>query len=62
MQLTSVLLPEPFGPMRPRRSPWSNVEVDAVERDEAAEALGHAFDLEQRGGHAATACPRGSLP
>ncbi len=39
MQLTSVDLPEPFGPIRPRRSPVRDGEVHAVERHEAAEAL-----------------------
>ena len=39
MQLTRVLLPEPFGPIRPSRSPCSTVEVDFVERDKAAEPL-----------------------
>ena len=48
-QLTSVLLPEPLGPIRPSRSPSVHVEVDAVQRDEAAEALADAFDLQQRG-------------
>ena len=46
MQLTSVLLPEPFGPIRPSRSPGCDVEIDAVERDEAAEALA---DIARRG-------------
>ena len=51
MQLTSVDLPEPFGPIRPTRSPCATVEIDAVERDEAAEALADILDLEQRRGH-----------
>ena len=52
MQLTSVLLPEPFGPIRPSRSPARDLEVDAVERDEAAEALAEPVDVEQRRAHA----------
>ena len=51
MQLTSVDLPEPFGPIRPTRSPGCDRQVDAVERDEAAEALAEILDVEQRLGH-----------
>ena len=39
MQLTRVDLPEPFGPIRPEPLALLHLEVDAVERDEAAEAL-----------------------
>ena len=39
MQLTSVDLPEPFGPIRPSALARRDREIDAVERDEAAEAL-----------------------
>jgi hypothetical protein len=39
-----------------------HVEVDAFEGDEAAEALGQAFDLEQGGGHAGTGRPLGCGP
>ena len=46
MQLTSVLLPEPFGPIRPSRSPGWTSSVDAVERDEAAEALADVIDVQ----------------
>ena len=40
MQLISVVLPEPFGPIRPKRSPGTDIDADIVERDEAAEAFG----------------------
>ena len=59
MQLTSVLLPEPFGPIRPSRSPGCTSSVDAVERDEAAEALADIVDMQQRG-HGLP--PRASVP
>ena len=45
MQLISVVLPEPFGPIRPKRSPVRDVEADPVQRGEAAEVLGQALDL-----------------
>ena len=48
MQLTSVLLPDPFGPIRPRRSPGCTSRSTALERDEAAEALADTPHLEQR--------------
>ena len=51
MQLTSVDLPEPFGPISPSRSPLCDFEIDAVERDEAAKALADIVDLEKRRGH-----------
>ena len=38
MQLTRVLLPEPFGPISPTRSPCA-LQLDAIERDKASEAL-----------------------
>ena len=44
MQLTNVLLPEPFGPIRPTRSPALIEQIDPVERDEAAEALAEIVD------------------
>ena len=52
MQLTSVLLPEPFGPISPSRSPSADAEIDTVERDEAAEMLAQLAYLQQRRGHA----------
>ncbi len=39
MQLKVVLLPEPFGPIRPRISPSSTVEGHVVDGGEAAERL-----------------------
>ena len=47
MQLISVVLPEPFGPIRPNRSPLPDVDADIVERGEAAEGLGKRSDLQQ---------------
>ena len=38
MMSNSVVLPAPFGPMRPRISPSSSVEVDVVDGADAAEA------------------------
>ena len=49
MQLNSVDLPQPFGPIRPRISPSLHVEADAVDRGDAAEALLDVADLEDRG-------------
>ena len=46
MQFTSVLLPEPFGPIRPTRSP-GDVQLDIGQCDEAAEALAQAGDLQE---------------
>ena len=43
-----VVLPEPFGPTRPRISPGMHMEADAVERAEAAEALDQLLDPQQR--------------
>ena len=51
MQLISVVLPEPFGPMRPKRSPGRTSRLTPDERREAAEALDDAVDREQRLGH-----------
>ena len=39
-QLKNVLLPAPLGPMMARISPRPDLEIDAVERGEAAEAHG----------------------
>ena len=48
MQLISVVLPEPFGPIRPKRSPWLNIDADIVERGEAAEtSWSSGSDLQQ---------------
>ena len=39
MQLIRVVLPEPFGPMMPSRSPARSVKVDALQRLDGPEAL-----------------------
>ena len=41
--LTSVVLPAPFGPIRPSISPRASVRADVIDRDEAAEADGHTL-------------------
>ena len=48
IRLTIVLLPEPFGPIRPRISPLRDREIDAVDRAHAAEMLGEALELKHR--------------
>ena len=42
------LLPAPFGPRKPKVSPAFDGEVDAVDGDEVAVALGEAVRLDQR--------------
>ena len=44
MQLKSVVLPAPLGPMRPTISPRLDGERDVAVGDEAAEALGARLD------------------
>jgi hypothetical protein len=44
-----VVLPAPFGPMRPRISPWRSDEVDVVDGGDAAEALDSPCALEHDG-------------
>ena len=39
MLLSSVVLPEPFGPMRPMISPSATVKLDTVQRPQAAKGL-----------------------
>jgi len=51
MQLTSVLLPEPLGPIRPTFA-FGDVEIHRIERDESAETLAQLAYLQQRRGHA----------
>ena len=46
---TSVVLPAPFGPIRPRISPCAERDVDAVERLHALEVNGDAERLEAHG-------------
>ena len=48
MTLNSVVLPAPFGPIRPVIEPGLDVEVDVVHGDVPAEAHGGAPHLEQR--------------
>ena len=45
--LTSVVLPAPFGPIRPRISPLLSYEVDAVDGVNTAEVDLEAAGLEQ---------------
>ena len=47
MRIVEVL-PAPFGPRNPNASPGCDAEVDAVDRDEVAEALREAVTLDQR--------------
>ena len=48
MTLNAVVLPAPFGPIRPEIVPCLDVERDAVEGDDAAEAQGDLPNREQR--------------
>ena len=45
IRLTSVVLPAPFGPIRPRISPGVHVEADVLDGHDAAEALGGVAHL-----------------
>ena len=47
MTLNAVVLPAPFGPMRPEMWPCLDVERDAVEGDDSAEAHGDVPYLEE---------------
>ena len=60
--LKTVVLPAPFGPIRPKISP-SRTSDDAVERDHAAEAHGQRAQLQQRAvvGHRGAGGLRGGL-
>ena len=49
----SVVLPAPFGPMMACNSPCAMPSVDVVGGDDAAEALGETFGLQQRFSHGA---------
>jgi hypothetical protein len=49
MQLKSVDLPQPFGPIRPEDLALLHVEADAVDRLDAAKALLDVADFEDRG-------------
>ena len=48
IRLSTVVLPEPFGPIRPTISPRADREARLVDRDQAAEAPCAGRDLEQR--------------
>ena len=48
-QLKNVVLPAPFGPISPTRSPASTVEVDVVEGDDAGERLADVVASQHRG-------------
>ena len=58
--VSSVLLPEPLGPMIATSSPWSTDEVDVVERVDLGRALavglGHLRAARARAGHRRTPC------
>ena len=58
MTLNSVVLPAPFGPMRPVTTPGLGGEVDRVEGEPAAEADADAGDLERA--HPASTASSGS--
>ena len=47
MTLKAVVLPAPFGPIRPETMPSRDVERDPVERDDAAEPKRDVADGEQ---------------
>ena len=53
-RLKTVVLPDPFGPIRPVIVPCLDGERAVVDGDDAAEPLVRAFDLEQRAHDAAT--------
>ena len=48
IRLKVVLLPEPFGPIRPRISPCADLKGNLVDGQEASEALGQPLDCEHR--------------
>ena len=48
MQLSSVLLPAPFGPISPTIGSGLEREADAAERMDAAEIHRHVFDRKTR--------------
>ena len=45
----NVDFPAPFGPSNPTHSPDWHVEIEFLDRDEVAEALGHASCADGRG-------------
>ena len=44
--LTSVVLPAPFGPIRPRTSPFADADRHLAQRLQAAEMPGHVLKTE----------------
>ena len=48
--LMMVVLPEPFGPRKPKSSPLPTLEADVVDRGERAEADGEVIGCDD-GGH-----------
>ena len=48
MRMVEVL-PAPLGPRKPKASPGCDVEVDAVDGGEVAEALGQPAGMDERG-------------
>ena len=46
MQLNTVVLPAPFGPISAVMSPRAAVEGEIVDRDQAAEAHGQMLDAQ----------------
>ena len=47
MQLNTVVLPAPFGPISAVMVPCVDLEGQIVDRDQAAEAHGQVLDAEQ---------------
>ena len=62
MQLNSVVLPAPFGPIRPEDLALVQRERDAVQRDDAAEPQREVANLEQRAARDRRTRRRGAAP
>ena len=64
MQRSSVLLPEPLGPITQTTYPFGDLEVDAAQHLEVAEALVHALESSSivRSGMPGQPAPRWNLP
>ena len=57
--LSSVVLPDPLGPMMPTISPGIDAEGDVGHRDEAGEALAEAAHLKRHASPSRrSGCPR----
>ena len=50
MQLKSVVLPAPFGPIKPQIAPRATSKRDVLERGHAAEPDGQPLNRQQSGG------------